>query len=397
MPQYFSAGVIPHKKHTQLRTKSGDLVYEEMHTTYGFTDIYSLMYHLSPPTTVISVEKATPIRFDEWDSGTHRHHLLDSGNVLSGGSLFDSRRPLLYNDDVVLSVASPTKSSDMFFRNAHSDELICVGAGEGTLSTAFGTLKYGPRDLIVIPRGTTQQWDIDEDIPQTLFIVESKTPITPPARYLNRLGQFTMKSPIGERDIRVPEFQEPHAEIGDHTIRIKIDNEFVDYHYAPHPFDLVGWDGYVYPYIINMSDFEPLSRRIHTMPDDQQIFETGGAAICCLVPRPLDWHPDAIPAAPYHASIDVDEVMFNMSNVFMGWSRVGLGVMTLHPRGILHGPKPGGYEKSIGMKEFDGTAIMVDVANPLKLTAFAELCDDESYPSAWLSDEEKANLKEKGL
>lgn len=386
MPQYRSAGIIPHKRHTELRNDSGALAYEEMHTTQGFADVFSLLYHVAPPTTVLGMDEAICVRVDEWNCGTHRHHLFDSGDVAGSGSFFDSRRPILYNDDIVISVANPTISSDLLYRNAFCDELVCVGTGNGVLITPFGALEYGSGDLIVIPRGTTQEWKFHENSPQKMFILESRTTITPPARYLSRLGQFSLHSPISERDVRVPELQEPRLKGGSVRVRIKLGEEYVDYHLASHPFDLIGWDGYLYPYAINMRDFEPLTRRIHTMPDDQQIFETVGAAVCCLVPRMLEYHPGAIAAPPYHSSIDVDEVVINLGDKFMGWDRVSLGVMTFHPRGIAHGSKPGGYEGSIGMKEFDGTAIMVDSLQPLKLTAFAEKCDEPSYPSAWVEN-----------
>jgi homogentisate 1,2-dioxygenase len=185
------------------------------------------------------------------------------------------------------------------------------------------------------------------------------------------------------------------VERGRFKVRIKSNQGFVNYYYGWHPFDLIGWDGYLYPYAINMRDFEPVTRRIHTMPDEQQIFETQGAAICCLVKRLLDYHPDAIPAPPYHLSIDVDEIVFNMGERFMGWTRPSLGVVTFHPRGIVHGPKPGSYEASIGMKEFDGTAIMVDSVKPLKLTRFAQECDDPTYSTIWREQAgDKSSIKE---
>jgi homogentisate 1,2-dioxygenase len=357
-----------------------------MFTMQGFGDIYSLLYHAHPPTEVLEIEPSIPVPTLEWTCESHRHHLLDAAALAGGGNFFESRRPLFFNDDITVSIASPDRSDECFYRNALCDELVGVGKGEGELHTPFGVIRYGPGDLIVIPRGTTQFWKFDASSEQLLLVIESKSTITPPSRYLTRLGQFAFHSPISERDVRAPQFVEPRVQRGRFRIRIKTGDQLTVYHYARHPFDALGWDGYLYPYAINMREFEPVTRRIHTMPDQAQIFETNGAAICCLVPRLLDYHPKAIPAPPYHSSVDVDEIIFNMSSTFMGWKRPSLGVMTFHPRGIVHGSKPGGYEGSIGMKEFDAFALMIDAANPLKLTRYAQQCDDVSYPSVWLEE-----------
>lgn len=382
MPQYRSAGRIPPKRHTQMY-EANELAFEEMHTLHGFSDIYSLLYHRSAPTEVLEILPAQSIGAAPWPEAGHRHHLLNSLGMTGGGTFLENRRPLLQNQDIVISTASPDRSDKDFYRNGLCDELICVDSGAGELCTPYGTLTYGSGDMIVVPRGTTQFWRLSEGVVHRFLVVESKTTITPPARYLSRLGQFSFHSPICERDVRGPELSVARSERGRFKIRVKMGEELTDYVYATHPFDVIGWDGYVYPYTINMRDFEPITRRIHTMPDEQQIFETGGAAICCLVPRLLDYHPDAIPAPPFHSSADVDEVIFNMGEKFMGWKGGSSGVITFHPRGIVHGAKPGGYAGSIGMKEFDGTAIMIDAERPLHLTRFAEQCDDPTYPAVW--------------
>jgi len=385
VPQYRSLGRIPHKRHTLFHDGS-EPVFEEMFTLQGFEDIYSLLYHRAAPTELLEVLPTENIAAPAWPDAGHRHHLLNSLTLQAGGTCLQSRRPLLFNEDLVIATAAPDRSDAGFFRNALCDEMICVEAGTGELHTPFGLLPYEPGDLIVVPRGTTQQWHLAEGVPHRFFIVESRSTITPPARYLSRLGQFSFRSPICERDVKAPQFRPPVAERGRYRLSVKTGDELTGYIYAVHPFDVVGWDGYLYPYAINMRDFEPVTRRIHTMPDEQQIFETGGAAICCLVPRLLEYHPDAIPAPPFHSSIDVDEVIFNMGDKFMGWKGGSNGMITFHPRGIVHGSKPGGYLGSIGMKEFDGTAIMVDAARPLRLTAFARECDDPQYPAVWQSD-----------
>jgi len=383
VPQYRLAGKVPPKRHTQFRDGNGKLAFEEMFTTHGFGDIYSLLYHCSAPTDVIEIESTRMVEPTEWKRDSHRHHLLDTAELQTGGDVFSSRLPLLFNEDIIVSIAAPQAGDDTFYRNASCDEFVCVGKGNGTLETPFGSLPYAPGDMIIVPRGTLQQWVPESGSVNRLLVVESTTTITPPARYLSRLGQFSFHSPVSERDFRAPQFREPRVERGRFKVQIKMNHALSTYYYGWHPFDVIGWDGYLYPYAVNMRDFEPVTRRIHTMPDEQQIFETQGAAICCLVKRLLDYHPESIPAPPYHVSIDVDEIVFNMGEQFMGWTRPSLGVITFHPRGIVHGPKPGSYEASIGMKEFDGTAIMVDAFKPLKLTRFAQQCDDPTYPDVW--------------
>jgi homogentisate 1,2-dioxygenase len=383
MPQYRKEGKIPHKRHTQLRDENGKLAYEEMVTFQGFEDIYSLLYHASPPAEAEVSGPLEPFPMEVWERKEFRHHLLDTMAGRTEGGYFETRRTLLFNEDVTVSVASPSRKDGFLFRNALCDELVCVGRGEGELHSPFGVLSYGPGDLIVIPRGVTQEWCPKAGSDSSLLVMESTTTITPPARYLNRLGQFTFHSPVCERDVRTPVLPAPRLESGRFQVRVKLGSKTADHYCLNHPFDVSGWDGYLYPYAINMEDFEPLTRRIHTMPDDQQIFEAAGVAVCCLVPRLLDYHPDAIPAPPYHSSVDIDEVIFNMGESFMGWTRPAMGVTTFHPRGIVHGPKPGGYEGSIGMKDFDGTAIMIDTLKPLVLTQDAERCDDPSYKDVW--------------
>ena len=344
MPQYQSVGKIPHKRHTQLRDEAGALRYEEMFSTQAFADVYALLYHVSPPTEVRSIEPGPNLALKEWVDDVHRHHLLDTFSQERSGDYLQSRRPILFNDESIVSVASPDRASEALYRNATFDELVCVGAGSGELVTPFGSIDYGPRDMIVLPRGTTQEWR-PADGPQKMLILESRDPITIPSRYLTPSGQFSEHSPVCERDVRAPRLNPPRVERGDFPVLVKVEDRISIYHTAWHPFDLVGWDGCLYPYAINMDDFEPVARRIHTMPDEQQIFATKGACICCLVPRPMDWHEDAIPAPAYHSSIDIDEIIFNMAEKFMGWTRPSMGVTTFHPRGIAHGSKHEGVRR----------------------------------------------------
>jgi homogentisate 1,2-dioxygenase len=389
MGQYRCAGEVPHKRHTQLRDPNGQLLHEEMITAKGFSDFYSLLYHVSPPTEVRAIEAEAPLNIEEWDCGMHRHHLFDTQTLPSVGSYFDSRRALLFNDELVVSIAAPNQRDKTMYRNALADELVVVAEGAGTLNSQFGRLAYEAGDLVVIPRGTTQDWEL-APVAHRLLIIESTTPIVPPPSYQVGRGQFSEHSPYCERDLKAPELVTPRVERGDFAIRVKVGHQINRYHLAWHPYDVAGWDGCFYPYSLNMRDFEPITRRIHTMPDEHTVFLTNSAAICCIVPRILEYHPLAIPAAPHHSSIDIDEVMFYMGHGNKGWTRATAGVTTFHPRGIPHGPKPGLYEGSIGMKEFDGKSIMMDSLKPLRIARAGKDCDDPSYPYIWLGEKPSA-------
>lgn len=381
---YRSSGDIPPKRHIQFRRQSNDLLHEELLSAQGFEGSYTLLYHVSPPTEVKSIAQGSNQALNEWNPKVHRHHMIDTSAVASSGDAFDSRRPLFFNVDVVISASSPTSRAASLYRNAYADELSVIARGTGKVVTQFGTLEYRPGDMVVVPRGVTQDW-LPNDDKQQYMVCEFSSPIAFPRRYFTTGGQFAEHSPICERDIRVPTFNPPIVERGDFAVRIKTGTETSVYHLANHPFDVVGWDGCLYPYAINMEDYEPITRRIHTMPDESQIFETAGAAMCCLVPKMMDYHPLAIPAPPYHSSVDVDEILYHMSDEFMNKRKSGIGITTFHPRGIPHGAKPGGYEGSIGMKEFHGKAFMIDVAKPLRLSEAAQTADNASYWQDWLS------------
>jgi homogentisate 1,2-dioxygenase len=384
MPQYVQAGDIPHKRHTQFRDESGRLRVEELFSSHGFGGPYALLYHARSPVEILGFEPGPKMAVGEWKCGVHRNHMFQTGGLHTGGDPLSARRPLMFNDDIVFSVASPDRRLDGFYRNALFDELIIVAEGHGELHTPFGRLDYEPDDLIVIPRGTIQDMRPGEG-PHRLVVVESKIPITIPSRYFAG-GQFAEHSPFCERDFKIPQLHPPTIERGDFRIWGKFGDEVTVYRMANHPFDVVGWDGSLYPYAINLRDFEPLTRRIHTMPDEQQAFAIDGvAAICCVVPRLMDYHPNALPAPPVHSSIDCDEVMIYLDTRFMGWSKPTPGVMTFHPRGLLHGPKAGVYEATIGMKEFDGRAVLIDTFKPLRLAGAAEQCDDGAYHREWLA------------
>jgi homogentisate 1,2-dioxygenase len=292
----------------------------------------------------------------------------------------------LVNNDCKIVLAAPTQSmTEYFFKNADADEVIFIHEGTGTLKTMYGNLKFEYGDYVVIPRGTIYQMEFDGEN-NRLLIVESSSPIVTPDRYRNKFGQLMEHAPFCERDIRKPEILETHDQKGDFKLFIKKQDNIYPYHYLNHPFDVVGWDGYVYPYAFSIHNFEPITGRVHQPPPVHQTFATRGFVICSFVPRLYDYHPLAIPAPYNHSNIDSDEVLYYVDGDFMSRKHVERGMITLHPGGIPHGPHPGTAEKSIGQKETHELAVMVDTFKPLLMTEHAAGIEDEDYYRSWLTD-----------
>jgi homogentisate 1,2-dioxygenase len=295
-----------------------------------------------------------------------------------------SRKPVLVNNDCYIELAAPRKSmSDYFYKNADADEVIFVHKGSGTLKTFLGDLTFSYGDYLVIPRGMIYQMHFDTE-DNRLFIVQSFHPIYTPKRYRNYFGQMLEHSPFCERDIRRPQNLNPVDEKGDFLIKIRKEDNLYHFSYASHPFDVVGWDGYNYPYAFSIHDFEPITGRVHQPPPVHQTFETGAFVICSFCPRIYDYHPEAIPAPYNHSNIDSDEVLYYVDGDFMSRNDIDAGHISLHPAGIPHGPHPGATERSIGQKETEELAVMVDTFKPLKLTEYAMKIADDSYWKSWL-------------
>ena len=385
MPFYHRAGKIPLKRHTQFRQPDGSLYHEELFGTEGFSGISSLLYHVRPPTMVREIHAQAPFRLEPWECDVHRHHLFHTVDATPGGDAFTGRRPLFYNQDVVFSIARPTERMEYFFRNGRSDELYFVHEGSGELLTQFGRITYEPGDYLNIPRGTTYQLQPDPmSGPQRLLIIETNGHIQTPKRFRNGYGQFLEHSPFCERDLRAPADPETHDESGDFEVRLKVGQTVTTYCYRHHPFDLVGWDGYLFPYAFNIKNYEPITGRIHQPPPVHQVFEAPGFVVCNFVPRKVDYHPEAIPSPYNHSNIDSDEVLYFVGGKFLGRASVEPASISLHPGGIPHGPKPGGYEASIGQEYTEETAVMMDTFRPLHVTTVAREYDDPDYPMAWL-------------
>jgi homogentisate 1,2-dioxygenase len=312
-----------------------------------------------------------------------KHRSLKGFHIAPEKDYLKSRKPVLVNDDCQLTLAAPQESSSEYYvKNADADEVIFVHVGTGTLKTMYGNIRFGYGDYLVIPRGTIYQMHFDGS-DNRLFIIESRGPITPPKRYRNAFGQLMEHAPYCERDIRKPEELETYDEKGDFMLYIKKQDNLYPYHYLNHPFDVIGWDGFVYPYAFSIHEFEPITGRVHQPPPVHQTFDGHNFVICSFVPRLFDYHPLAIPAPYNHSNIDSDEVLYYVDGDFMSRKHVERGMITLHPGGIPHGPHPGTVEKSIGAKETRELAVMVDTFRPLLLTEHAAAIEDPNYYLSW--------------
>lgn len=383
MPYYHSLGSIPHKRHTQFRKPDGSLYSEQLFSTEGFSNDYSLLYHLHPPTRILATDTPVSVQPEIAEEKMLKHRSLEGFRIAPEKDYLKSRKPILVNVDCHISLAATSASqTDYFFKNADADEMLFIHEGSGVLQTMYGNLVFGPGDYLVIPRGTIYQ--IHFDGPQNrLFIVESFSPIRFPKKYLSKFGQLLEHSPFCERDIRPPANLVTYDEPGDFLIQVKKKGELYGIHYASHPFDVVGWDGCCYPFAMSIHDFEPITGRVHQPPPVHQTFEAANFVVCSFCPRLFDYHPQAIPAPYNHSNIDSDEVLYYVEGDFMSRKHVTRGMITLHPAGIPHGPHPGAVEKSLGARETNELAVMVDTFHPLKLTRAALEIENDGYVMSW--------------
>jgi len=381
MPIYNKQGKIPAKRHTAFTKEDGSIYYEELVSREGFSSIYSNLYHLQRPTKISKVGELIKYELVKAETKHRARHII-TAKLDAVGDAISARTPLFFNSDIIISVATVSANMDYSYRNGSADELFYIQYGEGNLDTNFGRLPVKAGDYVVIPRGVI--WQMNPKGTIRMLVIESAEPVETPSRYRNRFGQLLEHSPFCERDIQVPELQEPITNNNECLVKVKTLDGIQEYTYAHHPCDVVGWDGYYFPWSISIHDFEPIVGSIHQPPPVHQTFQGKGFVICSFVPRLFDFHPDSVPAPYPHSNVDSDEVIYYSRGDFMSRQGIQKESITLHPMGLPHGPQPGKYESSIGKKKTDELAVMIDTFKPLNVTKSALNIDDADYPLSWL-------------
>lgn len=384
MPIYHRLGKIPQKRHTQFRQPNGELYNEQLFGTIGFDGMSSLLYHIHRPTQVKTIGESIDMTPKVAVAKNMKSLKLIGFDIEPQDDFLESRVPLLVNSDIHIGLAAPRKSlRDYFYKNADADEMLFIHKGTGTLRTLFGNISFEYGDYLIIPRGMIYQIDFDTEDNRILY-AESFHPIYTPKRYRNWFGQLLEHSPFCERDYKLPETLETYDQKGEFLMKIKKQGALHHLVYATHPFDVIGWDGYNFPYGFSIHNFEPITGRVHQPPPVHQTFETSTFVICSFVPRLYDYHPKAIPAPYNHSNIDSDEMLYYVDGDFMSRNNIDQGYITLHPGGIPHGPHPGAYERSIGKTSTEELAVMIDTFKPLQVTEAALKIDDGTYYQSWL-------------
>ena len=383
MPIYHRLGEMPQKKHTVFRQQDGSLFREELFSTLGFSGIYATLYHLHSPTQVVAMKEASGPLPELWAQAPKQPYHFLTHRLDSGGNLVSGRNTFLFNDDVALSTAQFSNLDESFYRNSRCDEILFVHEGSGELHSEQGVLPFSEGDYLVIPRGLMYRLE-NLTAQNRFFIIESGSAVATPRRYRNEFGQLLEHAPFSERDIRRPRFRPPVNSKDSCLLVVKSGQRYFHYTLDHHPFDVVGWDGYLYPWAFNIKDFQPLVGQIHLPPPIHQVFQADGFVVCNFVPRLFDFHPEAIPAPYFHQNVDSDEVLYYVEGDFMSRKGIESGSITLHPGDVPHGPQPGKTEASVGKKDCYEYAVMVDTFRPLHLTHNVKTTMDPDYLRSWL-------------
>jgi homogentisate 1,2-dioxygenase len=386
--RYSSLGQVPRKRHVQVRRNgaSSPLLVEEVMGYEGFSGNESILLHLQSPCRLDQVGEFRPIVREEWVPDAHVHRLADANPIDAEGDPLSSRRLLMWNNDIEVSVAKPTAELDGFYRNGEGDEVVYIHRGSGVLRSVFGRVPFRERDYLVIPRGTTHAFELPEGEEQFWLCFHTPGEIETPNRYRNRYGQLLEHSPFSQRDFHPPQELETVDEAGEFPVTVRVRDGHQDYVLDRHPFDVVGWDGYVFPYTFNADDFEPRAGRFHLPPPAHQTFQGPNFVICTFAPRMLDWDPEAVTLPYHHSNIQSEEVMFYAAGDYAARKGVDVGCITLHPSGLPHGPQPGAVEKALGKKHTDELAVMWDTFRPLRLAALWAEVDKPEYAFSWNPD-----------
>lgn len=382
MPRYVRLGQVPRYRHTQFRKPDGNLYTEEVFGTRGFSGPMSILYHANQPTEVKSWEDWGPAKAEYCEDEPLRHRHLRTGHLEPMGNAVTGRIPLMGNHDCMWSQAKIAEQMPYLYKNAEADELLFIHDGVGVMESMCGLVEFGPGDYLVIPRGVIYRL-VFQTLPVRMIAIESGGPIETPRRYRNEYGQMLEHAPFQERDFRPPSEQIFHDVREDHQVLIKARERYTMYTYPYHPLDVVGWDGFVYPYAFNINDFQPIVGKLHMPPPIHQTFQASGFVICSFCPRMLDFHPDAIVIPYAHSNVDSDEVLYYCNDKFGSRRGIEEGSITLHPLGIPHGPQPGAVEASIGATKTEELAVMLDTYAPLKVTKQALKIEDTEYWKSW--------------
>jgi homogentisate 1,2-dioxygenase len=385
MTFYLRQGVIPGKKHTTFFQKDGSTLYrEELMSSQGFHGVYSTLYHAKPPTKVRKIEPISPALSEIWRDAPFVYYHFITGEKRFDGPPHLARIEYLKNREVSISTARPTVNSHRFYKNAGAHELIFIHHGSGACYSQFGKLDLSDGDYLVLPKGTIYQLQFQNPGAVKLLIVESAAPFEIPGKFRNEFGQLMEHAPYSERDFRSPVLVPPDGDYDDYLLDMKKGERYLTYHLDHHPFDVVGWDGYHYPFTFNIEDYAPIVGKIHQPPPVHMVFSTPHFVVCNFVPRLLDFHPHSVPAPYYHSNVDCDEVLYYVSGNFTSRKGITEGSITLHPMGIPHGPQPGRVEASLGKEKTDEVAIMIDTFSPLSLTCHVKETMVEDYYRSWL-------------
>ncbi len=386
MPFYHKVGEMPKVKHTTFYKPDGKSLYrEELFSSKGFSGVYSNKYHINLPTSVKTVRPLQLFKNNDWPDAPVLYYHFFTDKKQTPGDFVRSRNVFLKNKHCILSTAHVTADTEEFYRNAYGAEYVLVHHGTGELLSDYGKIRFEPGDQFVIPRAVTHQWKFDDyKAANKLFIVESSTAYEIPNHYKNDYGQMEEHAPYCERDFKVPEYMEPNGSAGDFKVIVKAGDQYFEHVVPHHPFGVVGWDGFLYPFAMNIKSYHPKVGRIHLPPPVHLCFKTEHFILCNFVPRLYDFYPNAIPAPYFHSNIDSDEVLYYFDGDFMSRTGVAAGSITLHPGGMPHGPQPGRTEASIGKTETKEFAIMVDTYEPLRPTSHVRETLDEHYAQSWL-------------
>jgi homogentisate 1,2-dioxygenase len=386
--RYAAVGEVPAKRHSQVWRDNGArrLLTEEVMGYEGFSGNESILYHLGSPCRIAEIGPLTPVSRGVWEPSAHVHRLADARGVAPGGDPVSGRQVLMFNGDLEVSVCKPVAELDGFYRNGEGDEVLYIHRGSGVLRTMFGRVPFRERDYVLIPRGTTVAWELPEGVEQFWLCFHTPGELETPQRYRNRYGQLLEHAPYSQRDFHGPLDLETFDESGSWRLLLRVRGAMQEYELDRHPFDVVGWDGYVWPYTFNADDFEPRAGRFHLPPPAHQTFQGQGFVICTFAPRMLDWDPTAVPIPYHHSNIQSEEAMFYAAGDYAARKGVEVGCVTLHPSGLPHGPQPGAVEKALGMRETNELAVMWDTFKPLSLTNLWRDNDKPEYAFSWNPD-----------